>query len=87
MLRYAVLALPLLLGGLTTAPAGKTDAEIKADNCAIAKNKIAALTLKPRVRKMNDQGELVVLSPEDLKAEIEKTRQEVEKYCGPTKAS
>lgn len=83
---YFLLALfPLLLGGL--APVQKSDVEIRAENCAIAKNKVAALTLKPRVRKMNDQGELEVLSPEALKTEIDKARQEVEYFCGPTKAS
>lgn len=86
ILRYILLAFfPLLLGGLTTPQ--KSDADIMAENCAIAKNKLNALTIKPRVRKMNEQGQLEVLSPKDLKTEIDKARKEVEQYCGPKQAS
>ena len=85
-LRYALLALLTLLLGALAVPQ-KSDADIMAENCAIAKNKLNALTIKPRIRKMNDQGQLEVLSPEDLKTEIDKARKEVEQYCGPKKPS
>lgn len=82
-LRYAIcLALPFLCGLSANDPQN-----VQAENCSIAKNKLRALTEKPRVRKMNTQGQLEVLSPEALQREIDKVKKDVDLYCGVKKSS
>lgn len=62
----------------------KQAADILAQNCDVAKNKLATLTYTPRIRQLNPQsGEFEVLSPESLQRAILKARQDVEKFCGP----
>lgn len=84
-LYYALFLIFPFLVNATTTPLSPAD--IMAENCAIAKNKLKSLTEKPRVRKMNARGELEVLPPEVLQFEIEKTKTEVFKYCGPKQPS
>ena len=83
-LRYAIfLTLPFLVGAMSP----KETQDVQAENCSIAKNKLRTLTEKPRVRKMNTQGQLEVLSPEALHTEIDKVKKDIEQYCGPKKDS
>ena len=62
----------------------KQAADILAENCAAARNKLTTLTYTPRIRQLSqDTGEFEVLSPDALKSAIAKARAEVEKFCGP----
>jgi hypothetical protein len=56
-------------------------AEIKKKNCETSKKNLATLEQSPRVKLKTDDGNYKMLPDEERKAEIEKAKQGIEKYC------
>lgn len=52
-------------------------------NCNAAKQKLASLEQKPKVRKQDAYGNLVIIPSVELKRSIKDAKQEVDLYCTP----
>jgi hypothetical protein len=55
----------------------------RAINCQRAKDKLAKLEAKDRIRKETAAGKSEILSPEEKDVEIVQTKASVEEYCSP----
>lgn len=49
--------------------------------CAVARNNLDALTSTDRVVMRDEQGQVKVLAPEEIKANIQTTRGQINAYC------
>jgi hypothetical protein len=59
----------------------EAQAKAKEQNCIAAKSNLQSYTQGGRVYKMNEKGEREYMGDNDLKAGIQKSQQEVNKYC------
>ena len=57
------------------------DPAIKQSNCNAAKTQLATYRIGGRIKRMNDQGELVFLSDEEIAASTTKSQALVAQYC------
>ncbi|MCP4126829.1 MAG: DUF4124 domain-containing protein [Gammaproteobacteria bacterium] len=57
------------------------NAEIKKENCEIARKNLADISLHPRVRIKMDDGSYKQLTDEERQAKIDKFTKDIEKFC------
>jgi hypothetical protein len=55
--------------------------EIKKQNCENSRKNLAALEARPRIRLKMEDGSYKQLTDEEKKAEIEKAKNGIEKFC------
>jgi len=64
-----------------TAP--QTPATDKPDNCALAKQRLEALTIHPKVRVIDAQGNTTILDESERQAQITLTNLQISQFCTP----
>jgi len=60
-----------------------TPATDKPDNCALAKQRLEALTIHPKVRVIDAQGNTTILDESERQAQITLTNLQISQFCTP----